>query len=391
MTTLDGTNADTHTTPQDVLASARALAPAIAARAAEIEAARRVPRDLLDDIARAGCFRLVLPPSHGGIGADLPSALRVYEALAAADTSVAWITMIGGGSWIDLAGLPRASFDALFPGTGEVIVAGVFSPSGTIGAVDGGYRVNGRWSFASGCEHADLIFGNCVEGIVDGVPQLRIAVLSPDDVVIEDTWTVSGLRGTGSHHFRVDDVVVRADRTLMPLADEPCLDAPIVHIPAPALFAPMIAGVALGTARAALDDIEALATGKVPLLDAAPLATNPTFQFDLATADTELRAARALLHETTASVWDTAERGDPFTLEQRARARAAAAWVTARAAATVDTAYRAGGGSSLYADSPLQRRLRDVHAITQHFLVKPDTLRTAGAILAGQEPDVMVF
>jgi alkylation response protein AidB-like acyl-CoA dehydrogenase len=391
VTTLDGTNPGTATTPQDVLESARALAPAIAARAAEIEAARRVPRDLLDDIARAGCFRLVLPASHGGLGADLPSALRVYETLAAADSSVAWIAMIGGGSWIDLAGLPRASFDALFPGTGEVVVAGVFNPSGSIAAVDGGYRVKGRWSFASGCEHADLIFANCVEGIVDGVPQLRIAVLSPDDVVIEDTWTVSGLCGTGSHHFRVDEVVVRADRTLMPLADEPCLDAPIVHIPPPALFAPMIAGVALGTARAALDDIVALATGKVPLLDAAPLATNPTFQFDLATADTELRAARALLYETAASVWDTAERGDPFTLEQRARARAAAVWVTTRAAATVDTAYRAGGGSSLYTGSPLQRRLRDIHAITQHFLVKPDTLRTAGAILAGQEPDVMVF
>jgi indole-3-acetate monooxygenase len=86
MTTLDHTNSGTDTTPQDVLESVRALAPAIAARAAEIEAARRVPADLLDDLARAGCFRLVLPRSHGGVGADLPSALRVYEALAAAET-----------------------------------------------------------------------------------------------------------------------------------------------------------------------------------------------------------------------------------------------------------------------------------------------------------------
>ena len=342
-------------------------------------------------MAHAGCFRLLLPQSHGGVGADLPAALQVYEALARADASLAWTVMIGGGAWCDLAGLPRASFDALFTGRGDVIVAGVFNPSGSIAAADGGYRVNGRWSFASGCEHADVLYGNCFEGVVDGVPQLRIAVFSPDDVVIEDTWTVSGLCGTGSHHFHVDDLVVPAHRTVRPMVDEPCIDATIVHVPVPALFSLAIASVALGTARAALDDIVALATGKVPLLAAAPLATNPQFQFELATADIELHAARALLYETAASVWDTAQRAAPFTLEQRGRARATAAWATARAADAVDTAYRAGGGTSLYTDSPLQRRLRDIHAVTQHFLVKTDTLTTAGAILAGQDPAVMIF
>lgn len=387
MTTID----ETTTTPQDVLEAAQALAPTIAGRADEIESARRVPSDLLDEVARTGCFRLLLPQSHGGVEADLPTALRVYETLARADASLAWVVMIGGGAWCDLAGLPRASFDALFPGRGDVIVAGAFNPSGSIEAVDGGYRVNGRWSFASGCEHADLVYGNCVEGVVDGHPQLRIAVFSPDEIVIEDTWTVSGLCGTGSHHFHVDDVVVPADRTVRLMVDEPCIDTPIVHVPAPTLFSLAITSVALGTARAALDDIVALATGKVPLLAPAPLATNPLFQFELATADIHLHAARALLDETAAAVWETAERAVPFTLEQRGRARATAAWATARAADAVDTAYRAGGGTSLYTDSPLQRRLRDIHAITQHFLVKDDTLTTAGAILAGQDPDVMIF
>jgi alkylation response protein AidB-like acyl-CoA dehydrogenase len=203
---------------------------------------------------------------------------------------------------------------------------------------------------------------------------------------------VSGLCGTGSHHFRVDDVVVPADRTVALMTAEPCLDTPIVRVPPPSLYALAITAVALGTARAALDDVVALAAGKVPLFAAAPLATNPRFQFALATADTELRAARALVHETAGAVWDTAARDDgPFTLEQSGQARAAAAWATHRAAAVVDTAYRAGGGSSLYTDSPLQRRLRDVHAITQHFLVKDDTLTTAGAVLLGQEPDVPIF
>jgi len=378
------------TTPQSVVEAARALAPTIAARSAEIEASRRVPRDLLDELIAAGCFRMMLPRSHGGIGADLPSALRVFETLARADASVGWTVMIGAGAWRDLAGLPRASFDALFAAGPDVIIAGAINPSGSITPAGDGYRVTGRWGFASGCEHAGWLFGNCVEGVVDGVPRLRIAVFSPDQVVIEDTWTVSGLCGTGSHHFRADDIDVPAERTLE-LDDEPCLDEPIVHLPPPALYAPCLASLAIGVAQGALDDIVALAAEKVPLLASGPLATNPLFQFELATADTELRAARALLYETAEAAWANAVDDEPLTLEDRARIRAGAVWATERAAAVVDTSYRAGGGSSVYADSPLQRRLRDIHAVTQHFLVKRDTLTTAGAVLAGQDIQVPVF
>jgi indole-3-acetate monooxygenase len=378
-------------TAEDVLGAIRDLAPAIGGRAAEIEAARRLPGDLLDELTRAGCFRLLLPPSHGGVGAGLPAALRVFEALARSDASVGWTVMIGSSAWVDLVGLPRASFDRLFPADRDVIVAGVINPAGRISAAGGRYRVTGRWGFASGCEHADWVWGDCLEETVDGPPSLRGAVFSPDQVVIEDTWTVSGLAGTGSHHFRATDVDVPADMTFPIDAGEPCLDEAIVHVPPPALFAVEIASVAIGIAQGALDDILALAPGKVPLLASAPLAGNALFQLDLATADTEIRAARALLHETAEWLWATAAARDPLTLQERARIRATAVWATDRAAAAVDAAYRAGGGSSIYADCPLQRRLRDIRAVTQHFLVKRDTLITAGAILAGQDVELMVF
>ena len=131
---------------------------------------------------------------------------------------------------------------------------------------------------------------------------------------------------------------------------------------------------------------------KVPLLDRAPLAANPTFQLDLATADTELRAAeRAAARDGGVAVGDGASTATSRRSSDRARVRAAAVWATERAAAVVDTAYRAGGGSSLYLDSPLQRRLRDIHAVTQHFLVRRDTMTTAGAILAGNERDLLLF
>jgi alkylation response protein AidB-like acyl-CoA dehydrogenase len=377
-------------TPTDVLEGARRMAPAIAGRAAEIEAARRLPRDLLDELIAAGAFRVLRPRSHGGLEADLPDAMRVYEALAAADASVAWTVLIGSGTWCDLASLPRAAFDEVLAAP-DVITAGVFSPSGEIAAGDGGYRASGRWAFASGCEHADWLYGNCVEGVVDGVPQMRIAVFSPDQAVIEDTWNVSGLRGTGSHHFRVESAPVPAERTLVPLVDPPCVDVPIVRIPIPSLIALAVASVAVGVARGALDDVVALAAAKVPLLDHDVLAANPAFQLGLGEAEPELAAVRALIHETAEAAWDTAASGGEFTMRDSARMRAAAVWATERAAGVVRGAYRAGGGGSIYAASPLQRRLRDVEAMTQHFLVRRDTLITAGAILAGRDVDVMVF
>ncbi len=378
-------------TVDTVLPAVRQMAPSIFDRAGEIEAGRRVPVDLLDRLRAAGCFRLVRPASHGGLEATIPDAMRALESLARADASVAWTVMIGAGSWIDLAHLPRDTFDALYATNPDAITAGVFNPTGSIAPVDGGYQMTGRWSFASGCEHADVLFANGIEGIVDGVPQIRGAVFAPADVAIEDTWSVSGLCGTGSHHFHVADIVVPAERTYAPMNGEPCVDALIVHLPPPAVFCLVMASVALGIAQGALDDITVLASDKMPLLSPVALSGNPLFQFELATADTDVRAARSLLYEEAARLWAAAAAGDPLTMEHRAQVRASAVWTVERATSVVTAAYRAGGGTSLYSDCPLQRRLRDIHALAQHFIVRRDTLVTAGAILAGQDVQLMVF
>jgi alkylation response protein AidB-like acyl-CoA dehydrogenase len=378
-------------TVETVIHAVRQLAPSIFDRAGEIETARRMPVDLLESLRAAGCFRLVRPASHGGLEASIPDAMLAIESLARADASVAWTVLIGAGSWIDLAHLPRATFDALYATNPDAITAGVFNPTGSIVAVEGGYQVSGRWSFASGCEHADVLFGNGVEGVVDGLPQIRGAVFSPQDVAIEDTWSVSGLCGTGSHHFHVDGAVVPAERTFAPMDGEPCVDALIVHLPAPAVLSLVMASVALGIAQGALDDITVLASDKMPLLSPVALAGNPLFQFELATADTDVRAARSLLYEEAARLWDAGATGAPLTMEHRAQVRASAVWTVERATSVVTAAYRAGGGTSLYSDCPLQRRLRDIYALAQHFIVRRDTLVTAGAILAGQDVEVMVF
>ena len=366
------------------------LSPVIAARAEEIEGARRLPSDLLAELTAAGCFGMLLPPSHGGAGVDLATSMRVYEELSRADASVGWTVGIGAGCWLDLAGLPRPTFDGLFANGPGVKVGGAFSPAGVAVPADGGYRVTGRWAFVSGCQHCDWIYGNCIEEGAEGdgdMPPLRMVVFRAGEVEIEDTWSVSGLCGTGSHDVVADGVFVPSERTFALLSAEPCLDEPLVRIPLPSPFALQMASAALGVAQGALDDILALATGKMPLFAGASLAANPLFQNQLGEADARLRAARALLYADAATAWATALAGDAFTAEHRARIRASATWATDTAAAVVGTAYRAGGGSSLYRSSPLQRRLRDVHALTQHFLVKLDSLTTAGAILVGQDVD----
>jgi indole-3-acetate monooxygenase len=378
------------TRADEILEAVTSLAPAVRDRAAEIETARHVPADLLDDLVSAGCFRLLVPHDLGGVGADLEMAIRVYETLSRADASVGWIAMIGSGAWLDLAGLPRETLEAIYGEGSDVMIAGAFNPTGVAEAVDGGYRVNGRWAFASGCTHSDWIFGNCIEEI-DGEGHLRTVLFAADEVQIEDTWTVLGLRGTASHHFRADAVVVPRERTFATFEDPPVLDEPIVRIPLPALLALGIASVAIGTAQGALDEITQAAASRTPLLAPSALAANPRFQNDLACADTELQAASALVRGVAVGAWDTVCSGDELSMEQRARIRAAAVWAVERAAHAVSVAYRAGGGGAVYADSDLQRRFRDINAITQHFLVRPDTMLTAGAILAGQEVDVAVF
>jgi alkylation response protein AidB-like acyl-CoA dehydrogenase len=369
-----------------VLDAVQALAPAIRARADEIEKGRRVPPDLVGRLSEAGCFRALVPRSHGGAELDLPAHMRVIEDLAKADGSVGWTVMIGSSAPVVLGLLPRETFDAVYAGGPDVILGGAFNPTGVATPVDGGFRVRGRWAFASGCHHSHWFIAHCF--VDDGrEPPVRMMLLPPDDVEIVDTWTVSGLCGTGSHDFAVTDAFVPAERSFT-LEDEACLDGLLHRIPELASSTLVIGAVAVGIAQRARDEILALATGKVPAFSEATLASNPLFRFQLGEADARLRAARTLLYADAETAWATAAAGTPFTPALRAQIRGTATWATQTAMAVVDTAYTAGGGTSNYSSSPLQRCLRDIHAITQHFALKLDTFTTVGAVLAGQDVDL---
>jgi alkylation response protein AidB-like acyl-CoA dehydrogenase len=363
----------------------RALAPTISARAEEIEKGRRLPLDLVDELVSAGCFRALVPRSHGGDELDLTPFLEMLELLADADGSVGWTVAIGAAVPVIAGHLPAATFDEVYAGGPDVLGAGSFNPKGRATPVDGGYRVSGQWPFASGCQHAQWFIGHCV--VDDGrMPPLRMMGVTASDVEIVDTWSTMGMCGTGSHDFRISDVFVPDQRSFS-IFEPPELDFVMLRVPELCLASMEFAAVAVGIASGAVDELVALAAGKVPMFADSTLAANPLFRNQLGRADAALRAARAALRHDATEAWEMALAGAEFGDDVRARIRSTTTWVAETAAEVVDTVYRAGGGTALYTDSPLQRRLRDIHTLTQHFGLKLDTYTLAGAVRAGQEVD----
>jgi indole-3-acetate monooxygenase len=371
-----------------VLDEVRRLAPAIRARADEIEAARCLPADLLDDLRAAGLFRMLTPRSHGGDEVGLLASMEVLETLAVADGATGWTAMIGAESPQLLSLLPCETYDALYAAGPDVTVGGSFAPVGQAQAVEGGYRVSGRWPFASGCQRWDWLFGNCVlldagaprQG-ADG-PLARAMLLRPDQFEIEDTWRVLGLRGTGSHHFSVADAFVPEERTFDIFFGRPCMPGvaryPIVD------FCFHITSVALGIAQAALEEVVAAATTRQRTSMRATLAHTPLVQHRLGHAETSLCAARAFLRAEAESVVRDPEQ--PF-LPLLARVYANDAWVAQLCEAVVDTCFATNGASGIYDTSSLQRRLRDIHTIRQHASLNDNSITRAGAALLGQPID----
>src|SRR5262249_29212594 len=198
----------------------------------------------------------------------------------------------------------------------------------------------------------------------------RMMLLPAADVEIIDTWTVSGLCGTGSHDMAVADRFVPARRSVSLVADQPRGEGTLYRFPVFGPLALRVAAVALGIARRAVDELVALARAKVPALSQRRLAERSAIQMDVARAEAILQAARAYLFDRVAVATAAAEHAAIATAE-RAALRLAASHATASAAAVVDRMYEAAGGSAIYATSPLQRCFRDVPPVTPHITAAP--------------------
>ena len=378
------------TSPEkSLLDLSREITPLLASRSREIETARRLPQDLAHLLAAEGFFSMWIPRALGGQGVPLVQSLQALEILAEADPSVAWCISIGISSTLVLPHLPAETAQQIFERP-ETIICGVYAPRGRADA-DGSdhFRVSGQWAFGSGTQNADWILAGCrffekgqAMQAQGGQPRTHMVVVPRDEVEFLDTWHTSGMRGTGSTDYRLDDVRV-SNQFIAGWTPQALPDEPLYRIPQLTLLAVGFGAIALGIARGALNEFQKLASSKTATGQSQRLDERRDVQGEVARAEVKLRAARSHYYETAESLWEAAEH-DRVGLEERSALRLSMLHAVAVGAEVCSVAYQLGGASAIYEDSRLQRLFRDSHVITQHVQVRSDLYSVIGSHLMGK-------
>lgn len=371
-----------------ILANAHDLVPTVRSQADTIAAARRLPDSLVEDLRRAGVFRMPMPRSWNGPEMTPREQTAVVEVLSASDPAVGWCVMIGSDAGFYSSFLDDSVGRELFPDL-DTITAGWLVPAGRAVADDGGFRVSGRWAFGSCCLHADVLVGGCLvfDGDAmrvgaDGRPEMRVVAAPAKQWEIVDTWYTTGLAGSGSNDYQVDDLFVPAEHTFS-LFEPPIRPGALYAFSG--MFFSNMHGVALGLARRAIDEVESIASDKVLMPEMIAMRDAPRVRSAVARAEMMLGAARAYTYETLDAVW--AQLSDEGELSERLRVALGLSRVnafrTAREVAQlmVDTA----GTQAIYASSPLDRLLRDAITMNQHIVAQERMLEILGGLALGAD------
>jgi indole-3-acetate monooxygenase len=369
--------------------AAERLVPAIETARHAIERDRRLPETLVRSLQEAGLFRLWLAKSLGGPELNLTEFASVIERLAQADGSVGWCVSICAAYSRFSGFLSEPVAHRIFV-EANAVVAGALAPGGESVAVEGGFKLSGRWAFGSGIMHSDWTVGTSViledgqpRRTPTGTPETRVMFFPTSAVEIIDTWDVGGLRGTGSHDYRVSDLFVPADYAIEGI--EPVLRRPLYVLSRHTVFPVAIAAVPLGIARAALETFRALAGSRTPQIGTTLLRDKLTTQAAVGRAEALLRAARAFLFEACDEAWAMASNGQELTMVQRALVRLACAQVATSAKEVVQTLYEVAGSAAVYEANLLQRYLRDVQVTAQHFQVHCANFESGGRVMLGMD------
>jgi indole-3-acetate monooxygenase len=385
-------NSGEHT---DLVEAVRAFRPRILAQRERIEAERRLPDELVQELAHEGFFRIFLPAAYGGLDLTPMTAMQIFEELARADASVAWCVWNGNTYWTTVRWAKEVVQAVL--ADPDTILANSTRPSGRAEVVEGGYRVSGRWSLVSGCQFSAWFMLMCAvhEGgkprlTPSDTPELRFMLCPVSDCEIVDTWTVSGLRGTGSHDVVVQDRFVPSPYSSFH-TDPLVLTDPRYKLPLSSRIHPGLGAIALGIARSAIEALIELAGGKRHERTNQALTEDRGAQTRLSQAEALVCSARLFLFDSVERVWRDVVAGREAPAEARAHVRLATWYAVTNACEAVDLVHLTGGATSLYATCPIDHAFRDVHAITQHIGVHPRSLETTGRVFFGLEPDVPLF
>ncbi|MDA3644993.1 acyl-CoA dehydrogenase family protein [Saccharopolyspora indica] len=366
---------------EDVLAE-------LAERRAEFREQRYVPKDFIARLKQLGLYRAATPTRFGGEPLAPADFLARIERISVVDGSTGWVASFGS-ALVYLAALPLDTQAELYRNGPDIAFAGGLFPVQPAAPTATGFRIDGRWKFASGCMGADVL-GVGIPGDDSTGGKPRTAVLRPEQVEIIQEWDVVGMRGTGSFDLVVRDVEVPREWTFI-RGGTPTVDEPLYRYPTIAYAAQVLAVVGAGVARAALDYAEEVGAGYAGVTGAPKLADRAYYRTEIAGAEAALHSARAWFYELSNEVWETVLAGDDATAEQNARLRLASAHLAKTSSDVVGRLLEISGTAPINTSHPLQLLHGDALVPKQHAFLGPSMYDAAGAVLMGMPPTTPGF
>ncbi len=360
-----------HSTPATLLNAVDKLLPLIKQSSQTSEQLGHLEDGLLKALFELRLFKLFVPVELNGAALDLPSALQIFEKVASADGATGWLVMIGAGGGLFSGFLNSQAAQSIFADPRSVI-AGSGAPSAIATRVDGGYRVSGRWAYASGAYHANWFTANCViENGEQSEPEIIAVAIPAEQVQIHDTWSVFGMRATGSHDFSVENVFV-ADEFTFTLSKTPYLSEPIYQCPLETLASLSFASVAVGIAQHAYDEFDQFARHKMIAGTTDSLADDADVQKRLHTAEQLLSDSRSLLYKLADQVWQQALEHNTPEQALRDQVQQAGVQIVQNTIEASNLLYARAGMMPVFTDSAFGRAWRDLHTLSQHVIVAPN-------------------
>jgi alkylation response protein AidB-like acyl-CoA dehydrogenase len=379
----------------NALERARQVANVIAGESEAIHRGGRLTERALAALIDADLFRASAPAELGGSECDVRMCAAIAEALGRADVSTGWCFVQANASSYNFGPrLDPGTAAEIFAGPGSVVAAGFPVGVPRADAVEGGYVVSGAWMFASGCLHASWFDARAMlhvngERVTerDGLFAMSSLLVPRDAVTVSDAWDVTGMRGTGSHHYSVTDTFVPSRRSVSMRGTAPKTAPVAFQVPALTYAHVAFASLALGGAAAALDDFRDLVMGKTAALTRTSMRETATAQRVLAEAHSALRAASAYQSWVIDLLVDAAAGPAGVTHEHRAEARLAVTSGMQTALDVVDKLYRVSGTTGIFVSSSLHRRFQDLHVMGQQLFARPSHFENVGRYMLGLEFD----
>jgi 3-hydroxy-9,10-secoandrosta-1,3,5(10)-triene-9,17-dione monooxygenase len=382
---------------QAVLDAVRDLLPQIRERAEEGERLRVVPEASIKDLEAAGFFRLLQPKRYDGLESDPVDFFTAVKLIAGADGSTGWVSSVLGVHPWQVALFPDEAQQAVWGDDTTTRLSSSYAPTGKATLVEGGYQLSGKWSFSSGCDHAQwVLLGGLVWNSEGQVVDFKTFMIPRTDYTIEDVWNVVGLAGTGSNDIVVTDVFVPNEFTLS-MGETGACKGPgqevntsnLYKLPFHSIFTSTITTPIIGMAYGAYEEHVEMQRKRVRAAYIGEKAVDDPFaNVRIARASSDIDAAWALLMNNIREEQAYVERGETIPLQLRLKVRRDQVLGTERAISAVDALFENSGGRALAKGTYLQRAWRDAHAGRVHAANDPErALRMFGAVEFGQKID----